>query len=403
MTTTVLAFGHLPKFHGGRQQSGLANAMWAIATNMADSDTSFSVAFCATDVFAKSIRSGGLTVLGWTKTALLAGMLRAPLRSFGLVGRMIGPCWKYRLPLLRTALRALHLQQALARIEPDYLHLHGCESVALLDAGVFDPANTIVTIHGMFGKAGPQNLCEMEQALNRQPLRLLAFVSSKIGKEWRETFGRPAPHVEVIPNAFDRQAFFLAKGEAKQKGGVKGIYRLVTVGSVCDRKGQNRVVEAILRLKSSGAPYEVDFTMIGSSVPEEDAGDLVRQAANAGVAVHHIPYLSPSELRDQLRLADFMILPASNEGFGLVFLESIACGVPVVLPKELPICDEPDLISAANAVLLESASADAVFTFLASLPEHSFLDTTVAGSLPDGSWQDVGARYRSLLAGPFKG
>ena len=98
-----------------------------------------------------------------------------------------------------------------------------------------------------------------------------------------------------------------------------------------------------------------------------------------------------------------MILPASNEGFGLVFLESIACGVPVVLPKELPICDEPDLISAANAVLLESASADAVFTFLASLPEHSFLDTTVAGSLPDGSWQDVGARYRSLLAGPFKG
>lgn len=398
MTTTVLAFGHLPKFHGGRQQTGLANAMWAIATNMADSDSGLRVAFCATDVFARSTQIGGLTVLGWTKASLLAGVLRAPLRSLGLVGRLIHPCRKYRLPLLRTALRALHLQQALSRTRPDYLHLHGCESVALLEAGIFDPAKTFVTIHGMFGKAGPRNLCDMEQALNRQPLRLLAFVTSNIAKEWRETFGHPAAAVEIIPNAFDRNAFFLAKGEAKQKGGIKTVYRLVTVGSVCDRKGQNRVVEAILRLKASGAPYQVDFTMIGSSIPEDVASNLVLLAAKEGVQINHLPYLSPPELRAQLTLADYMILPTSNEGFGLVFLESIACGVPVVLPKDLPICDEPDLISTANAVLLDSASADAVFAFLADLPAHSFLDTNVAASLPDGSWQDVGARYRTLLA-----
>ena len=397
MNTSVLAFGHLPKFHGGRQQSGLANAMWEIATNMADSNTGFRVDFCATDVFSKSTCVGGLTVIGWTKTSLLIGILREPVRSVGLVNRLIGPCIRYRLPLFRTVLRALHLQQALLLARPDFLHLHGCESVALLESDVFDPARTIVTLHGVHGDVGQDSLHFMEKSLSSFPFRSLTFISVKNAKEWHELYGPPAALSAIIPNSFDRSSFYLPECGNSMKGGKKDSFRLVSVGSINNNKGQNRVIAAMARLKDSGSHHLVEYVMIGNGDPEQ-VTDLLRQASEAGVRVTHLPYLSPLNLREQLVKADFMILASEKEGFGLVFLESIACGVPVVLPKHLPICDEPDLISDANAVLLESASVDAVLAFLAELPTHCFFGTTVAESLPDGSWQEIGARYRALLA-----
>ena len=399
MNTTVLTFGHIPKFHGGRQQSGLANAMWAIASNIADRDSHFKVIFCATDIKSKSIRIGGLPVMGWTKVLLLSAALRSPIRSVGLIVRLAVPCRKYGLPLVRTSLKALHLQHTIAQTAPNFLHLHGCESVAFLEAGLTDPAKTFVTVHGVHGIMGPQNLSNMEEALNRVPIRFLAFVSRKNAKEWRELYGPPAAKTATIPNAFDRTEFFLEKGVSKLKRGVKYTYRLVSVGAINENKGQRRVIEAIVRLKAEGASHCVDYTMIGNG-NSELVMDLLGQATAAGIRVRHLPYLSPADLRAQLSKADFMILPAYNEGFGLVFLESIACGVPVVLPKNLPICDEPGLISKNNAVLIDNASDDAVYNFLVELPLHKFYSSDVASSLPKKTWQDVGARYRALLMSP---
>ena len=41
-------------------------------------------------------------------------------------------------------------------------------------------------------------------------------------------------------------------------------------------------------------------------------------------------FVSDSELPEHYRLADVFALPSSGEGFGIVFLEALACGVPVL-------------------------------------------------------------------------
>lgn len=399
MTKTVLAFGHIPKSHGGRQQSGLANAMWSIASNMADPISGFNVVFCATDMRARSIEIDGVEVVGWTKRSLLGGILRHLGQSIKLLARLSRVCSRYDLPLARTTLKALHLQNVIDRTAPDFLHLHGCDAVVLLEAGIFDPQKTLVTIHGLHGASGPPRLGVMEAKLNKLSLRGLVFVSAQNMREWGETYGPSISPQAAFPNAFDREEFFLAEGARPRKGGHKASYRLVSIGSVSENKGQHRVIEALGRFQALGISHVVEYIMIGDGAPPVVAR-LLAQAADAGILVSHLPYLSPTALREQVSQADFMILPTANEGFGLVFLESIACGVPVVLPKGLPICAEPGLLSAANAVFLESSSADAVLEFLANLPLHSFVAAEVASSLPQMSWKGVGARYRELLSAP---
>jgi asparagine synthetase B (glutamine-hydrolysing)/glycosyltransferase involved in cell wall biosynthesis len=76
-----------------------------------------------------------------------------------------------------------------------------------------------------------------------------------------------------------------------------------------------------------------------------DRPRLVAKARNLGLRVseadsHGVSVLSPqvifagrisdAEKADHFRLADVYVMPSSGEGFGIVFLEALACGIPVI-------------------------------------------------------------------------
>jgi phosphatidylinositol alpha-1,6-mannosyltransferase len=44
-------------------------------------------------------------------------------------------------------------------------------------------------------------------------------------------------------------------------------------------------------------------------------------------------YIPEREKADHYRLADAYVMPGRGEGFGIVYLEALACGVPVVASK----------------------------------------------------------------------
>ena len=96
-------------------------------------------------------------------------------------------------------------------------------------------------------------------------------------------------------------------------------------------KGVLHVLEAMAGLKSDLA---VEYTVVGSGDDvgflRFDGGGLLGLSAR----VHFREALGDAELWDEYRCADAFILPSSKEGFGIVFLEAMHFGLPVIAAAE---------------------------------------------------------------------
>lgn len=99
---------------------------------------------------------------------------------------------------------------------------------------------------------------------------------------------------------------------------------LVTLGRIIARKAVNQLIEAIDRMRDTKASLLVLGT--GPKIPE-----LEEDARARGIAdrVRFLGNVEEQEKFDILRMSDLFVSTSQHEGFGLVFLEAMACGLPV--------------------------------------------------------------------------
>lgn len=92
-------------------------------------------------------------------------------------------------------------------------------------------------------------------------------------------------------------------------------------------KGFDRMLEAVARLKQR-VP-SLSYLIVGEG---PDRGRLEAKAQELGISdrVVFTGYIDEAEKADHYRLADVFAMPSRGEGFGFVFLEALACGVPSV-------------------------------------------------------------------------
>lgn len=196
--------------------------------------------------------------------------------------------------------------------------------------------------------------------------------------------GIAADKVQVVGNGVDLARFTpLPRAEARAALGLAADAPvLVSVGGLCERKGFHRVIERLpaLRERFPGLVYLV----IGGPSPEGDLGPQLRaQVAAAGLdeAVRFLGALPPDALRGPLSAADVFVLATRNEGWANVFLEAMACGLPVVttavggnaevvcraeLGSVVPFGDGQALESAVADALLRDWDADTIRRYAAA-------------------------------------
>lgn len=137
----------------------------------------------------------------------------------------------------------------------------------------------------------------------------------------------PACRGKTIPALVGVDPFFLELPLAAQAR--HRPVRLVTVARLSEpRKNVHLVLKALSKLKA----YDFHYTVVGDGYLRTE---LVALAQQLGLAerVYFPGSLRREALRELLREADLFILtpsvlPYSHEGFGLVYLEAAACGVP---------------------------------------------------------------------------
>ena len=146
---------------------------------------------------------------------------------------------------------------------------------------------------------------------------------SGLARERARLAGLATARSHVLWNGYRRE-LFLAPAPA---GPRRGPLRVLCVANLVPSKGVDRLLAAMASLATGGEA--ATLTLVGDG-PE--AGRLRAQAARLGLAVNWKPRLGRSELAAAYREADVFALPAAGEAFGIVYLEAMAAGLPVIAP-----------------------------------------------------------------------
>jgi phosphatidylinositol alpha-1,6-mannosyltransferase len=141
-----------------------------------------------------------------------------------------------------------------------------------------------------------------------------------------------APHrVRVLPNTVDAAYAPRPRPDyLATRYGLDGRRVILTVGrlSALERyKGHDRVIAALPGILAR-AP-DAAYLIVGAG---DDQPRLARLAGDAGVAnrVVFAGQVPDAELADHFALAHVFAMPSTGEGFGIVYLEAAASGLPVI-------------------------------------------------------------------------
>jgi phosphatidylinositol alpha-1,6-mannosyltransferase len=136
----------------------------------------------------------------------------------------------------------------------------------------------------------------------------------------------------IVPNAIELDRFTPGpkNGVLVDRYGVRGKTIIATLARLVAHermKGVDEVLEALPRLLR--ARPDLAYLVMGDG---SDKGRLEQKARTLGIAdkVIFTGRIAEHEKADHYRLADVYAMPSRGEGFGFVFLEAMACGVPVV-------------------------------------------------------------------------
>lgn len=201
-------------------------------------------------------------------------------------------------------------------------------------------ANLVNVVSRLFGNPAPPVICEQTSSFDfyrdlnsrlRQRvtwgIRLLypwahRIIAASTGVANRLNHGGiPKEKLSIIHNPIPLERFVELRNRAAKDSNVTEI---ITVGRLSPEKDQATLIRAFARLKPQFP--QARLTIVGKGPEEESLKALIEELGVSDVVLygwHH----APEEL---LVKSDVFVLTSTSEGFGVVLIEAMACGLPVV-------------------------------------------------------------------------
>lgn len=130
-----------------------------------------------------------------------------------------------------------------------------------------------------------------------------------------------------LPVDLDKPAALMKRYGLTHKNDI--LFTLTRLASTEQYKGYDQVIQSVAKLKTKFP--QIKYVIAGQSDEEEKQriNNLISQHKAEGLVIL-AGFINEDELTDHFLMADLFILPSKKEGFGIVLIEALACGLPVI-------------------------------------------------------------------------
>ena len=216
-------------------------------------------------------------------------------------------------------------------------------------------------------------------------------------------YGADASRIAMVPGGVDLNRFRpMDKTRARRRLGFDPhVGLLLSIGRLTPQKGQDRIIEALPHIESDSRPHLLVVGGNGDRDPERRRLQELAAAAGVQERVIFCGSIAHRDLPAYYAAADLVVLASHYESFGLVALEALACGRPVVstpvgVMAALARMRRPGIITAEGSPAALAAGIAAAGDRVADWPAH-----TIRQSVRDYSWTQAAAAalaaYRAAI------
>ncbi len=220
--------------------------------------------------------------------------------------------------------------------------------------------------------------------------------------------GAPAERLHVVNPAVDAAAFAgpFDTADLVERFGLAGKTVLLTVGRLTRRKGHDTVLSALARLRGDGLLRDLVWLVLSDGELENE---LKKTCAllKLGDVVRWVGPVSRESLPRYYAAADIFVHPNRTlddddvEGFGMVFLEASAAGLPVIGGRSGGVVDAVE--DGVSGLLVDGTSLDAVTDAIAGLVRDPVRRSAMGRAGVEWAgrfrWDVQAARVRAMAAG----
>jgi len=238
-----------------------------------------------------------------------------------------------------------HLYKVLKKIKPDIVHCHSTRPifVGAVAARIAGIKNILTTVHNSYKLMAYDNnlninyklllISKFIHVIGFSLSKKIMVVSKKLSQEIENAFGylpflgrRILSKIKIIHPGINIEKFNKITNKSNNAIGSDNKLKVIgTVGRLDPIKGIKNLLLAAKDLYDKGYLFEVLIVGDGYS-----RNELLKLSDTLGIkkSVHFVGYKEePAEFYNMM---DIFVLPSLSEGFGMVNLEAMASGVPVI-------------------------------------------------------------------------
>jgi phosphatidyl-myo-inositol dimannoside synthase len=285
-------------------------------------------------------------VRGGSGTFVGISVLREAVAARGHDVGLLAPASPGYVSLLRRLVFNVTLAGKVKRSHPDVVVGFDYDALFLPRSLGYRVASIkgVIAEEARFESGVPWARLTAESLLERQHVRRadrILATSRHSASRIAADYGVPSDRISVVPELIDLTRWQAALDAAE---GSRPAHRtILCVAHLYPRKDVSTLLQAFQNL-----PRDVSLRVVGTG-PE--LRRLEREARHLYIAdrvsfLGHIPF---SSLVNEYRRATLFCLPSRQEGFGIVFLEAMAAGLPIVAARAAAV---PEVIADGECGIL---------------------------------------------------